>query len=784
MKKLLTVIAVLCAVFCLFAGCNEEEPEVTETPTPVITDAPSATELPDTEISYDASKFCMDGVILKAYIGDEKDVVIPEGVIIIDDNAFRDCTTVETVTFTNTVTEIGDYAFSGCTSLKEISLPALVTKVGEYAFADCTSLTKFESKTNTSSVGKYAFYNCSALETAVLSKNIVTLNESVFEGCTALKSLDFDNLKEINDRAFYGCVSLEGIKANLLTTINDEVFYGCESFADATNLTAVTGIGYDAFTGTKWLDESIAKAKTPEKDKDAFVIIGKGVLVYYSNVRVSDVEPDDSGLVTLDLDAKVKCIAPGALAECADEIEKVSLSNVVISLGKGAFQGFKSLKYVELSSQITEIPEFAFAECENLVAVVMPGKVTSIGAHAFDGCVMLDAVSPDKPKKNTATAAPDATANPENTVNEFGVKPVVDLSDGVNTIGEFAFFNCESVTDIKASDKLVEIGAGAFSYCTSLNITDLSVFGTKLSTVGSYAFYANPWFDNWNGTAESNLLVIGNGVLIKAVDCDYTQLPGDVNYIASELDGVTEITDKMFYDSKTASSIIIPEGVTSIGDYAFYYAENLVSITIPSTVTSIGEKAFYGCKNLVEIVLPDGLTEIADYAFYGCAKLNSVYIPETVTKIGKYAFFNCIALEELYVPEAVTEVGEYAFSNTLWFDKTFDKFVVVGDGILVKYNAFEKETVFTAEDPAVKTVIGGAFEGTYLLEKITLPESVTVISDFAFSGCTTIKEVVSSASVVAARAFNNCTALEKVAFAAGATIAEDAFYGCGEVSVA
>lgn len=82
----------------------------------------------------------MDGVVLKAYIGDETNVEIPDGVIVIDDNAFRDCVKVETVTFKDTITSIGDYAFYGCTALKEVNVPKLVTSLGDYCFANCTSL--------------------------------------------------------------------------------------------------------------------------------------------------------------------------------------------------------------------------------------------------------------------------------------------------------------------------------------------------------------------------------------------------------------------------------------------------------------------------------------------------------------------------------------------------------------------------------------------------------------------------------------------------------------------
>ena len=58
----------------------------------------------------------------------------------IEDEAFKGCTNLKSITIPDNVTDIGDYAFSDCTSLESIKIPNSVTDIGCEAFSDCTSL--------------------------------------------------------------------------------------------------------------------------------------------------------------------------------------------------------------------------------------------------------------------------------------------------------------------------------------------------------------------------------------------------------------------------------------------------------------------------------------------------------------------------------------------------------------------------------------------------------------------------------------------------------------------
>ena len=90
-------------------------------------------------------------------------VTIPNSIIIIGDDAFRDCYNLISVTIPNSVTSIGNYAFYYCLSLTSITIPNSVTSIGERAFYWCSSLTSITIPNSVTSIGDYAFSNCSGL---------------------------------------------------------------------------------------------------------------------------------------------------------------------------------------------------------------------------------------------------------------------------------------------------------------------------------------------------------------------------------------------------------------------------------------------------------------------------------------------------------------------------------------------------------------------------------------------------------------------------------------------
>ena len=106
-------------------------------------------------------------------------------------------------------------------------------------------------------------------------------------------------------------------------------------------------------------------------------------------------------------------------------------------------------------------------------------------------------------------------------------------------------------------------------------------------------------------------------------------------------------------------------------------------------VVSIGEAAFLGNETLKKVVVPEGITEIKAGAFQSCSSLTDVVLPEGLETIGDSAFENS-NLTNINIPSTVKRIGKHAFSTKLnptpWYKAQTAHSVIVGDGILLKYN--------------------------------------------------------------------------------------------------
>ena len=276
-------------------------------------------------------------------------------------------------------------------------------------------------------------------------------------------------------------------------------------------------------------------------------------------------------------------------------------------------------------------------------AVVIPDGVTSIGDFAFQNCESLTAVK---------------------------------IADSVTSIGNFAFWGCGSLASVYIPDSVTSIGDGAFQTCDALATIDIP---ESVMHIGRCAFNTNtrtststptsePMNQAWIEPEHDEPTVpeppcepvspitdfeIENGVLKKYLgNSETVVIPEGV---------VTSIGDKAFQFFTFLKSIYIPYGVTSIGNYAFSCCDSIKLIHIPDSITSIGDKAFENCKSLTSVYIPNGITSIGKMAFCGCEKLITIHIPDNIANIGQETFCGCSSLTTIHIPDSVTDIGDEAF---------------------------------------------------------------------------------------------------------------------------
>ncbi len=276
---------------------------------------------------------------------------------------------------------------------------------------------------------------------------------------------------------------------------------------------------------------------------------------------------------------------------------------------------------------------------------------------------------------------------------------VMTFSKNLETIEEYAFYECQNIASISIPMGVTSIGDYAFYCCfdlTSISIPD------SVTSIGNSAFFECSFLSSI--TIPDSVTCIGNSAFFDCQSLPFFDMPK----------GVKSIGESAFEHCLGLTSIEIPDGVTHIGDHAFRSCIALTTITIPKSVARISNGLIMGCSNLTSISLPDGVTSIGNYAFCDCSSLTSIVIPDGVTSIGNYAFSGCSSLTSVVIPDGVTSISDNAFMNC--------------------------SSLSSIELPESLTYIGGfSFQHCSSLSSIVIPESVTVVSGYAFYECSSLE---------------------------------------------
>ncbi|MEE1504346.1 MAG: leucine-rich repeat domain-containing protein, partial [Acutalibacteraceae bacterium] len=589
-------------------------------------------------VLYDKGK---TNIIRVPYHTDKIEYVILDTVTTIETSAFGACV-FSKITIPASVISIGDECFKSCSEtvfeVDEDNLYYASDEKGALYDKNFTTLIKYpqiEGDTDVvlpesvEIIEKYAFYANKIIASLTMSDNVVEIKERALSECDNLQEIRFsENLQTLGDYVFHGTNQ----NAFTVLDIPDSVTYiGMHAF-DATRLQSITiPAGVTVLEGSLFsscgnLESVVIHEGVTEISGYAFNLCSALKDVYY---RGSSEEWES---ITI------------------SENGNSSLTNATIHYNYG-----------KISGSCGENLTWVFDEETGELAISGTGKMEDYSSSGL---------APWKDYRSSILS--------------------VTISDGVESIGAYAFYNCEALRNLNLGNGVKSIGARAFLGCTGLEGVTIP---DSVTSIGIYAFsncnsLTNITVDEANTAYSSDEY----GVLFDKNKTELILYPAGNTITSYTIPGsVTDIAGYAFSDAVNLVNVTIPDGVTQIGGAAFYDCERLKNVTIPKSVTSIGALAFNGCDSLTSItvdeantayssdeygvlfnkektelirypagnareeyVIPESVTAILEFAFSYCASLVNVRAGENITTIERDAFVNCSGLVEIIIPNSVT----------------------------------------------------------------------------------------------------------------------------------
>ncbi len=257
------------------------------------------------------------------------------------------------------------------------------------------------------------------------------------------------------------------------------------------------------------------------------------------------------------------------------EVPALRRGKPVLSIAAGAFQDNENITALVVSRNLKRIGDMAFAGCKMLKTVTFHEscELTEIGAAAFAGCEALQAF-----------AFPvGVTAIPDRMFERCTELTTVLLHDGILSLGEDAFSECEN---IDCSEE------GGAKYLGTANVPHLLLVGVADKTVTEFV------------------------------------VPADTRIVGAGAFAGCTLLERLTFS----------EGVLALGHSALAGCVALQAITLPETLEIIEDGAFAGCTLLQTITLPASTLHIGERAFADCTALSSVILPGGIETVGALAF--------------------------------------------------------------------------------------------------------------------------------------------------
>ena len=554
-------------------------------------------------------------------------------------------------------------------------------------------------------------------------------------------------------------------------------------------------VGVNAFRNASKL-ESIEVYKAAEGTYETFYSSELGALLR-NDMGVIYLEFVPCGMTgEFKIPESAQKILPGAFRSC--KISAVVIPDNIISVPAEAFSNCGSLKSIIFEGNRTNPIELTVSEdktkgpfnsCSKVEAIVFPKEVDLDFADmkvVLSGLTGLKSIEFEAGNPLYSTVGGILTDAAEKTILYCprGFQGTANIPNGIETISENAFRDCESVTEISipvwvtkietaafysmggvtkvtfkgGRDEALTVHASAFAGCT--NIESVTFEGYDYEEAGQYdaaITFANDKngksaaFLSSNSKTKLKTVTVGKGAYLTAFSAH--MFAGQVNLTTVSVD------DDAY--------------VGAIRGYAFSDCTSLTAITVPSSVTTVDAYAFSNCVGMTSLTFAPGGTEdldLKDNAFSGCSKLRTIHLPDRLDTFSSSVFLGCSGLTQIFVDKENKNFASDE-SGILFRKKTNDAGETIFTELLFYPTARAAEKNGVVDDlPDTLEVIGGsAFAGVTTVKSVTIPAGVKSIDNSAFANCENLEmliflgndnpEKAPKTFTIGQKAFTSCGAL-------------------------
>ena len=793
-------------------------------------------------------------------------IEFPDSLTSIGEGAFMDCSSLTNIVVPDNVTSIGTCAFERCINLKSVKIPTGLTSIGVNPFEGCDGITLMI--TGSGPLPDFASAGCSffdGITEVIISEGVTSIGDEAFSHSTSLVSITIPNsVTSIGKGAFSQCSSLISITIpEGVTSIGADTFTWCENLTSVRIPASVTSIGAGAFMGSgpdvyfagseKEWKQATSNGDIALSDELVHFYDGKTFsspqYVWEENERgysvtataICDQDPtfqitetvEASSEITLNStcteDGVLQYVASFSESYFATQIKTVSIPatghdyeldrwkwDQDHSSAIATFVCRNDQTHTESVDAHVESEEFEYG-IRYTASVIGPDGLVytdtvdnrTVGGKCGNdiqwalynsGILVITGTGEMSDFKISGYSY-----NPPWYRNYNNVIKQVIISDGITSIGTYAFISCWNLREIKIPDSVKRIGNNAFEACTSLESIILPNGVESIEADAITYCYELSSIELPSSMSSIGIGNFSNCGKLKAVYYTGTQTQwGDLRNQFSAIESLSQRTtihydcDRMnprdlqtaivsdIEDQSYACSEIKPEVIVTLDDtvliegldYSTVYSDNINIGTGTVTITGIGYYTGQIIKTfeIVPVVLSktialsatsytytgkaneptvtiNGLTQGVDFDVTYSNNINAGKATVTVSGIGNYS--GSITKTFTIKPKAVTPSVTLSKAAYTFDGKAKNPSVTVKAG--TKKLTASDYTVTYAKGRknvgkyAVKVTLKGNYSGSKTVYFKINPKGTTLATSTAASKAITVKWKKQSAKMASTR---------------------------------